>query len=800
MDSRLYETKLPNHKIFKELKDSLSENPSGKLRNLVELKDDVFYVWNSKENCLLSLNLKHLEESGDETPYQKLLFLIPPAFHVERIMTSGCGSRICVWGSRGVTIAELPARWGRSGLFDSGKDAVLCKSYSLDERFLYCQGEVRRVHWHPGSLSHVFVLGSDNTIRLYNIALKKGPKLVQTLSIGIKPSGQLAGRNILDSLGDTAVDFTPIPDSETLLILRGNGDVYMMRCELEKKSPLTPKLSGPLAMYPPADDNYGSESCSITALGGGDTPPLVVVATCSAALYHCLLLPNPSEKEDGDSHALYVVEAVELNIVLNPDDDLQYSYPVHLYPVSDLTSEKEDGDSHALYVVEAVELNIVLNPDDDLQYSYPVHLYPVSDLTSEKEDGDSHALYVVEAVELNIVLNPDDDLQYSYPVHLYPVSDLTSEKEDALYVVEAVELNIVLNPDDDLQYSYPLHLYPCTNNTYACVHAGGVHAITLPMLGHLVDYALADETEMEAVLSAMCSRSSVARHLVCTGTGAALAPPVGLALTSPPLPKLLVLCAESNLVARTLEPFDLEEQLYKELQLKNPTLEQDDINNILKERQKLTFTSIVQEILTRDVSQPILQISKKAEPSPRECLEFLTQATLKLRGEYISRQQRVSDAIARKLHSLRSLSNQHQEWLQDLQKEIDDVQLDSTVLKEKCMLAEKHQDDLKYRCSAVIRKIRASASASPAERELLAELERYKRCGERLGDQILMLKQHAQHKTEELEKWHSEYKKTDIALGKSHSDTISSILQQQTGQISLLIEETKLLKDQLSIV
>lgn len=71
--------------------------------------------------------------------------------------------------------------------------------------------------------------------RLYNIALKKGPKLVQILSIGIKPSGQLAGRDILDSLGDTAVDFTPIPDSETLLLLRGNGDVYMMQCELDRK-------------------------------------------------------------------------------------------------------------------------------------------------------------------------------------------------------------------------------------------------------------------------------------------------------------------------------------------------------------------------------------------------------------------------------------------------------------------------------------------------------------------------------------------------------------------------------------
>lgn len=644
----------------------MSENPSGKLRNLIELKDDVFYVWNTKENCLLSLNLKHLEEHGDETPYQKLHFLFPPAFEVERIMSSGCGSRICVWGSRGVTIAELPSRWGRGGLFDSGNQTVLCKSYSLDERFLYCQGEVRRVHWHPASLSHVFVLGSDNTIRLYNIALKKGPKLVQSFTIGIKPSSQLAGRNILDSLGDTAVDFTPILDTETLLILRGNGDVYMMQCELERKSPLQPKLSGPLAMYPPADDNYGSESCSITALGGGDTPPLVVVATCSAALYHCLLLPNPSDKEDGDTHALYVVEAVELNVNLSPDDEQSYSYPVDLYP--------------------------------------------------------------------------------------------------------------------------------CTNNTYACVHAGGVHAITLPILGHLVDYALADETESESVLGALCVRSSVARHVVASAAAA------GLALSAPPLPRLLVLVGAATLVPRTLEPFDLEEQLYKELQLKNPTLEQDDINNILKERQKLSFTSIIQEILTRDVSQPILQISKKEEPSPKQCLEFLSQATLKLRGEYISRQQRACDAIARKLQALRSLSNQHQDWLQDLQKEIGEVQLQSTVLKEKCMLAEKHQDDLKYRCSAVVRAGRACSAPCAAERALHAELQQHARTGRTLQQHIAQLKAHAAYRAQEMEKWESEYKKKDIALGQSHSNTISSILQQQTSQIKTLMEETKLLKDQLSIV
>lgn len=73
MDSRLYEQKLAGHRIFKDLKDSLKENPSGKLRNLLELKDDVLYVWNPEENSLWCLNLKQLEEHGDETPYQVLL-------------------------------------------------------------------------------------------------------------------------------------------------------------------------------------------------------------------------------------------------------------------------------------------------------------------------------------------------------------------------------------------------------------------------------------------------------------------------------------------------------------------------------------------------------------------------------------------------------------------------------------------------------------------------------------------------------------------------------------------------------
>ncbi|CAH0714018.1 unnamed protein product, partial [Brenthis ino] len=662
MDSRLFETKLTNHKIFKDIKEILKENSDTKLQNLFELKDDVLYVWNSVENCLFSVNLKRLEDHDEETPYQKLHLLSPPAFNVERIISSECGSRLCVWGSRGVTVADLPARWGRGGLFDSGNQTVLCKSYSLDERFLYSQGEILKVHWHPKSLSHVLVLVSDNTMRLYNIALKSGPKLVKIFTIGPKPTGSL-GQTVLDSLGDTAVDFIATPDAEHLLILSGNGDVYMMQCELDNKG-LQASLKGPLPMYPPADDNYGSESCSIIALGGIDTPTLVVIASASAALYHCLLLPNATEKEE-DSHALYVIESVELNIVLNTNETA-------------------------------------------------------------------------------------------------------------------------------LQYVYPLNLYPVNRNTYACSHTGGVHSVTIPALDRLSDYALADESEMESILQAICTKPSCARHLVSTTRACA-------ALAVTPLRRALYLLCNGDLVIRTLDPWNLEEQLYKEIQLKNPALDQDDINSLLKERQKLSFTAIIQEVLDRKVSQPILKLDKKEEPSPQECLELLTASTVRLRGEYMARQQRAAAALARKAAALRALADSHRAWRADLQKEIEIVMKQSESLKQKRALAEKHQDDLKYRCSAAIRSLRTGGSSAQEVRalgELLQQQRAVRAAAARLDD----LRRHAAGKSDEIKKRQEEYKKKNTVLGRSHSDTISSILQQQTSQISALIEETKLLKDQLGVV
>lgn len=59
-----------------------------------------------------------------------------------------------------------------------------------------------------------------------------------------------------------------------------------------------PKLDGPLSMYPPADDNYGVDACSILVLP--TWPNAVVVATCSGTLYHCVMLKTAADEVCGE--------------------------------------------------------------------------------------------------------------------------------------------------------------------------------------------------------------------------------------------------------------------------------------------------------------------------------------------------------------------------------------------------------------------------------------------------------------------------------------------------------------------
>ncbi|XP_052133210.1 nuclear pore complex protein Nup88-like, partial [Frankliniella occidentalis] len=76
--------------------------------------------------------------------------------------------------------------------------------------------EVRQVRWHPGSPadSHLLVLTSDNSLRLYNSSANPEIRQLQVVHLGRAPIGGIMSSSklpLLGGLGETAVDFDFAP-------------------------------------------------------------------------------------------------------------------------------------------------------------------------------------------------------------------------------------------------------------------------------------------------------------------------------------------------------------------------------------------------------------------------------------------------------------------------------------------------------------------------------------------------------------------------------------------------------------
>lgn len=67
---------------------------------------------------------------------QTLLPSSPVDFTVEKIIASHEGSYLALSGRRGVTVLELPRRWGPNGQYKEGKERILCRYVGTS--FLNC--------------------------------------------------------------------------------------------------------------------------------------------------------------------------------------------------------------------------------------------------------------------------------------------------------------------------------------------------------------------------------------------------------------------------------------------------------------------------------------------------------------------------------------------------------------------------------------------------------------------------------------------------------------------------------------
>nr|XP_020666396.1 nuclear pore complex protein Nup88 [Pogona vitticeps] len=306
-------------------------------------------LWDGERGAFSVLSLRRL--GGDEPDalgrYQTLLCINSPLFEVYQTVLSPTQQHVALIGTKGLMLVELPKRWGKNSEFEGGKATVNCSTVPIAERFFTSSTSLTLKHaaWFPSETlePHVVLLTSDNTIRIYSLSSPQTPVKVIALSEADEETLRLnKGRGYTALIGETAVafDFGPLAvvpknvagqqeEEEALAyplyILYENGETFLTYLKLPSSTgSFVGKLLGPLPMYPAAEDNYGYDACAVLCLPC--IPNILVIATESGMLYHCVVL----EGEDDDDQtslkswdsrtdlipSLYVFECVELELAL----------------------------------------------------------------------------------------------------------------------------------------------------------------------------------------------------------------------------------------------------------------------------------------------------------------------------------------------------------------------------------------------------------------------------------------------------------------------------------------------------
>ncbi|XP_065189953.1 nucleoporin 88-like [Sycon ciliatum] len=304
------------------------------------------FVWRNEEKDLCFVNVKRIQahlqggsgkDDGALRDYQILLCSQTPQFQVKSLKFSPSGHFLALLGEKQVMVLQLPGTRAHLGRFGDGKQKVSCRSFLIAERLLSASSHVDllQFRWHPASVSesHILILTSDNIIRLFSFA--KPQKSLQTYAVA--PYGSSFQDSSKSNLYDTTraismantesvVDFDVLPDRCMrmpcpapratshgvagdeqqqqccgVFALMDSGDVYMFQCVLPSSTGVLcqnerPAVLGPLRMVPPAEDNYGVDSCSVCCLDSH--PPGLVVATAAGRIYHCVVMPGQDAADD----------------------------------------------------------------------------------------------------------------------------------------------------------------------------------------------------------------------------------------------------------------------------------------------------------------------------------------------------------------------------------------------------------------------------------------------------------------------------------------------------------------------
>ncbi|XP_016961398.1 nuclear pore complex protein Nup88 [Drosophila biarmipes] len=359
--------------LFAKIRDGLPVVQ--RTQNLLDCKDDLLFAWDSKESCLLVRNWRSSLAAEVNVQFQTLIPSSMVSLEVDRVLASNEGSLVALSGPRGVTVMELPRRWGTDGYYKDGKARVTCRTYSLDTQLFLNNPhlEVRQVRWHPHSVSDstLLVLLNNNTIRVYNHSKLRhvwqvGPSILRSgtnsslcdfgevaVDFDIAPAGKsrdtepgTGGENetTLDKSNKTLMAAKSLPKQERIewpvVVLRENGNIYILMTGLDSDKT---RLQGPITITPQARDNYGLESCAVMIIPS--LPPTLVIAESNGKLHHALLMEAESSEHSFNEvddfvliepaeYVIHVLETVELELGLTASGAAaggeSYNCPVYL--------------------------------------------------------------------------------------------------------------------------------------------------------------------------------------------------------------------------------------------------------------------------------------------------------------------------------------------------------------------------------------------------------------------------------------------------------------------------------------
>lgn len=361
---------LADHVLFARLRDEArNRQPSRHLiRNLLLTLGGDLCMWDGERGGLHCVSLKGLTgEEPELCRYQTLQCINVPLFEVLHVLVSPLQHHVALIGIKGIMVLEVPKRWGKNSEFQGGEKTVNCRTIPVAERLFTSSTSLTLKHaaWYPcESLEpHLVLLTSDNSIRIYSLKDPLTPVKVLTLSEPEEENTVLPkARSYTASLGETAVafDFGPfvaVPKTVVgqsgkevmaypVYILYENGETFLLYINLTLNIGNLGKLWGPLPMHPAAEDNYGYDACAVLCLPC--VPNILVIATESGMLYHCVVLEAEEDDEQTTDKSwdqrsdhipsLYVFECVELELALKvvsveTEDTLEsdFSCPIRLH-------------------------------------------------------------------------------------------------------------------------------------------------------------------------------------------------------------------------------------------------------------------------------------------------------------------------------------------------------------------------------------------------------------------------------------------------------------------------------------